>query len=238
MYMPNDTDLTQKIMDKVQKGTMKPKWFFLTTESLQILTIATLLFFAVFLTTFFIWDLYRNVWIFGSTGNLSGTIISSTLFEFLGAAIISGLLIYLIYRHTDWFFVQHRLWLVVGIVGIVTVFSGIFALTVLNNDDLNQSFENTEEQTRRLPGFDKKREALQKELEAKNIFTGKIIEIQEIQDKKIITVQNPDKTVIFITDMPMSSLKQDKVVAVRYKEVDGQKIAIDIRPFRPAPPLP
>lgn len=226
-------------MTKVEGQEMKPKWYFTTREGFFLLGVFGLMALAVFLLSFFVWDIVQNFRIFGLTGDVVGTILGSSFLEILIIIALLVVLIYTIYRQTDWFFVNNRLWLVLGVIGVAIIASWVVVTTALNDETVSRPFEQAQEQTERLPLLGDRRKQLKKELEKRDIFVGRVekIERQGLRSVEIV-VSNPDKTAVFVSDKPGLRVREGQFVSVKFKP-NGDKLEIvDIRPVRPGKRLP
>jgi hypothetical protein len=237
--MPNNDDLTKKIMDQVEDRQMKPGWYFATREGLVLLGVLGLMGLTVFLLSFFVWDVVQNFRVFGQSPEVLGTIFSSAFLEIIILVLVFGVLVYLLYRQTDWFLVQNRLWIVLGIGLIAIVATSLVVTAALMNEDVSRPFEETQEQAERLPILRDRRNRIRQELDQRNIFVGRVekIERQEFRDVRLI-VSNPDKTEVFTSDKPRLGIREGQFVAVKFAERDGQKQVVEIRPVRPGQRLP
>ncbi len=232
--MPNKDDLTKKIMTKVEGQEMKPKWYFTTKESLFLLAVVVLMLITIFFLSFFVWDVVENFRFFGFTLDVVGTVLSSAFLEIILIVSFLIVLIYVIYRQTDWFFVRHRIWLFVGVTLIAALASGVFVIAALADENLSRPFEETQERVERLPTLRERRDRIQQELEKRNIFVGRVESIERQRLRSVeITVANPEKIETFFVDRPQLLIREGQFVSVMYEEVDGIKQAKEIRKIRP-----
>lgn len=179
------SELKNRILEKVRVNKMTNSNYFRIYNVFLILAILVLSGFSVFLLAGFLAD-------FNEINTISDdfwvNLWQNSFLEFILLASFIGILIFLIYRQTDWFLVRHVRILVVGILTFITIFGIIGSFFIKKHLETLQSLENFSYRRNRIANLGQK-------MKEKSAFIGKITQINKNQNWLKIT--NKYETKIF-----------------------------------------
>lgn len=168
----NTSELKQRILAKVKVNKITNSNYFRIYNIFLILTILVLSSFSIFLLAGFLADfneintIYDDFWI---------NFWQNSFLEFVLLASFIGILIYVIYRQTDWILVRHKRILIAGILIFITVFGILGSFFIKKHLETLQNVENLSYRRNRIANLGQK-------MKEKNIFIGKITEINKDQN--------------------------------------------------------
>ncbi len=224
-------DLNKKIMEQVKNAEMKPKTYFWFLDSLKILGIIVFSFLAIFVLSFFVWDFLENLKFLNYEVSPT-TILQNSLFEFLLVALFFGLIVFWIYKQTDWPFVRDNKTLI-SIINVIIIFLGIGSFIIVENLNATETvFTPTRNQIEGLPLRGGREEKILTDLENKGYFVGFIADIQDFENdqyKKIIVTNKKYKKEIVVEKFKLKNLDLEKPVVIRFKQEEGNQLVTDIR---------
>lgn len=205
-----NTELSQKILNNLKDKKPRSKIYFLGINLIFLFSIIFLILILSFLFAFILWDswyLWQN----------KVFIANLFLFEFLGLILFFLLIVFWLYRQTDFTFVKYRLWLFLGLSFLILVTGSIIFVLVWKNIQVQKNFQVFQHQVENLPHRQKRKEVLKK-LKEKSIFRGRIVKIEtqislenladqnilnnlkseELQNYSLVTLKNREETQTFL----------------------------------------
>ena len=185
--LPNSSpsnSLKSTILSTIKTKKVVNSNYFRVYNLLLILGIAVLSFLSVFLLAGFLADL-------GEINKISddflGNFVQNSFLEFVVLAILIGVLIYVIYRQTDWILVRHKRALLAGILIFITIFGTLGSFVIHNHLETLQNLENLDYRKNRLANLGQK-------MKENQVFIGKITELNKVEKWLKITNKLETKT--------------------------------------------
>lgn len=209
----HSSSFTKNLLSKLEKIEPKNRNYFLFRNLGFGLLIFFLLILSVYLLAIFWVDTFELFSFLESGNNLNWDLLSQGLFEFATLATILVVLVYIIYRQTDWFLVRHKIILLGSF--LLTVFVASILLIVITQGQ-NQIALPTEHLSYRP----NRQQKIQEKLQENKVFVGKIIKIDR-QNQEIV-VKSPQQEKIFKFEQLPSKIKPNQQVAIKY-EIDVNK---------------
>ena len=191
--------LKQTILAKVKVNKMTNLGYFRFYNIFLILATLVLSSFSIFLLAGFLADLNEinaisdDFWI---------NFWQNSFLEFVLLATFLGILIYVIYRQTDWILVRHKRILIAGILIFITIFGIFGSFFIKKHLETLQNVENLSYRRNRTTNLGQK-------MKEKNIFIGKITEINKSQNWLKIANKLDTKTFYWQNENPTEILNQD-----------------------------
>ncbi len=215
--------LNSKILNQIESQKMKPQSYFWLKNALLILALITFSALAIFLLGSF-FDDTLEILEFRKYGLGIFLIIPVILFEFMLISLLLGIIIFFLYRSTDWILVRHKLWLSLFLLIFIVAGSIAVAFT-LDQEDLVKPAENLES----APYRSNRKKELFEELKKKDVFVGKVTFFDSESGFIIVTNRLEErKFKLDLRDRPRQDIKVGNEVMVRFKEIEGEFVAIEI----------
>ncbi|MEI6729176.1 MAG: hypothetical protein WCK98_06055 [bacterium] len=225
--------LKNKILEKVNHQKPYSKWRFWLIEGGWIAAILGLLTLVCFGLAFAIWDWIEAANIPDPQGFNPFMLIFKGLPELVLIAAVLSVIIYYLYRQTDFPLVKNRLLLSLILILFVTVTTSIILITVENNDNAQKGFESAQNGLDNSIYRPKRIQQFYNESKEKGIINGRIDRIEPRFEDVGFTLVNPEEKIDFVTSRQIfKDFKVGDTVTIRFDPKDKNKV-LEIKPFQP-----
>lgn len=225
--------LKNKILEKVKKQKPYSKWHFWLIEGSWIATILGLLTLVCFGLAFAIWDWVEAANIPDPQGFNPFMLIFKGLPELVLIAAVLSVIIYYLYRQTDFPLVKNRLLLSVILVAFVIITTSLILVTVENNDNAQKGFESAQNGLDNSIYRPKRIQQFYQQSKEKGLVNGRIDRVEARFENVSFTLINPEEKLDFVTTIQIfKDFKVGDNVSVRFDSNDKNKV-LEIRPFQP-----
>jgi hypothetical protein len=225
--------LKNKILEKVNHQKPYSKWRFWLIESAWIAAILGLLTMVCFGLAFAIWDWVEAANIPDPQGFNPFILIFKGLPELVLIAGVLSVIIYYLYRQTDFPLVKNRLLLSIILLVFVMITTSLILVTVENNDSAEKGFESAQNGLDNSIYRPKRIQQFYQESKEKGQVNGRIDRIEPRFEDVGFTLVNPEEKIDFVTSRQVfKDFKVGDNVSVRFDPNDKNKV-LEIRPFQP-----
>lgn len=225
--------LKNKILEKVNHQKPYSKWRFWLIEGAWITAILVLLTIVCFGLAFAIWDWIEAANIPDPQGFNLFTLIFKGLPELVLIAGVLSVVIYYLYRQTDFPLVKNRLLLSTILLTFVIITTSTILAAVVNNDVAEKTFESAQNGLDNSIYRPKRIQKFYQESKDKGLVNGRIDRLDTRFEDVIFTLINPEEKIDFVTSRQVfKNFKVGDNITVRFDPSDKNKV-LEIRPFQP-----
>jgi len=214
------TSLHDKIQAKIDTAQPEPHWKFILKNIVRITIITLGITAGIAALSSFFGDYFQLSEVLENQDIPVTGFVANMLLEFVVFAIITGLIVYFVYRQTDWPLVRNKT-MVFSIIAMILLAPSVILGYLLPSQVLPQP-----------PYRPDRAEQLNDRLQENGVFVGKIIDTYSDGDKTVITIAN------LFTQMECvapRTIKMDVVgitVGVRFDMDDGECRVLQVRTLK------
>ena len=225
--------LKNKILEKVNNQKPYSKWRFWLIEGAWIILILFLLTLVCFGLAFAIWDFVDAATIAIPVEFNPLVLIFKGLPELILIALVLSVIIYYIYRQTDFPLVKNRLLLSIILLTFVIITTSIILFAVENNDNAEKGFESAQNGLDNSIYRPKRLQQFYQQSKEKGFVNGRIENVDLSFETVQFTLVNPEEKIDFkVSKLVFKNFKVGDTVTVRFDPKDNGKV-LEIRPFQP-----
>ena len=225
--------LKAKILEKVDNQKPYSKWHFWLIEGGSIFLILGLLTLICFFLAFAIWDLLQTANIANPETFNFFNLIFKGLPELFLIAVILSIVIYCIYRQTDFPLVKNRLLLTTILLTFVISTTSLILVAVENYDTAQSSFESAQKSLDDSAYRPKRVQRFYEQFKIQGLVNGRIQRVERGFDTVSFTLINPTEKIDFIAfEGIFKDFKTGDNVSVRFDPNIKNKV-LEIEPFQP-----
>lgn len=220
------SNLTENIMNKI--GDKKPisKQWYQITNWVRVSIVLLLSLTGGILLGYYLWELSQDL---KTVSGLNFGIIALTnsFVELLGVTFAISLLLYLLYRQTDWFLVNRRWQIFISIWGVILTFSLIFLGFSMANPEVNDFLEDTKSQSNELPFRKQRAGNIMDRQRQEGYISGRIDDILMAKDLNYDYIDKNEVIIKIVNPIDSFELKMSKNIAKNYKIGDFVRVKLD-----------
>ena len=228
-------DIRSSIMEKISHEKPTPKNWYIVTNWSRLILVFLLAILAGFIFGFYILELSENFETV-TNFNLGLLLFSNSFFELALISFLISVILYFIYRQTDWFLVSHKWAVFFGIWVLIFIISIITIVFLVNNQDANDFYQDTKIQAKMLPIRRERLDNIVKRQKEIGFINGKIVAIKVVdKNTTILEIENPvEISVLEVEPQIIKNLNVGDFVRVRLDENNSKKVLEIKKTRRPA----
>lgn len=225
-------ELKDSVMKKIEGQKPTAKEWYQAVNWTRFVIILLLAIVAGILLGFYLWELVENLKQ-ASNFDLGVIAIINSFVELLLVTGLISLLLYFLYRQTDWFLVSQRLSVFLGIWGIILTISIIFLAFSMTSPEVSQFLEDTKTQSNKLPFRQQRVDNILERQKENGFVVGRIENLVNInKDEVEIKIQNPNEQITLKASSKLvKNLKVGDFVRVKIDTNNSSK-ALEINKIR------